>query len=254
MQVARKSDPRFKRIRSLIINGGSQRTHTLLLGEKVILAWMDANKACHDRFQPNVWLRLAKVTPHPLEQKLTKKTIVLNEAIMRELADAGSPPEHALIVSVKEEPKGVLPARVIVPWSVQNPGNLGAILRSAAAFGFQEAILGPSCADPFSPKAIRGGMGAIFLMPLRRAETVNITNDNGHWFALDGGPSSIPLNEVALNEPLRILVGNEGHGWQGSELPPMVQRIAIPTCKVESLNAAVAAGIVCFEIARRLGI
>lgn len=254
MQVTRKSDPRFKNLRLLIANGGSQRTHTLFLGEKLILAWLNANKSCRDRFQPEIWLRLTGVAPSPLEQQLTKQTIILSEALMRELADVGSPPKHALIANIRQEPKGSLPARVILPWSIQNPGNLGAILRGAAAFGFQEAILGPSCADPFSPKAIRGSMGAAFLMPLRRAETINSVNDNGNWFALDSSPNSIPLNEVVLNEPLRILVGNEGHGWHGSELPSMVQRITIPTCKVESLNAAVATGVVCFEIARRLGL
>jgi TrmH family RNA methyltransferase len=254
MQVTRKSDPHFKHLRSLIINGGNQRTHTLLLGKKLILAWLQADKTCQSRFKPNIWLRLEGAAPSQLERQITNKTIILSESLMRELADAGSPPEHALIVNIGTEPQGPLPARVIVPWGIQNPGNLGAVLRSAAAFGFQEIILGPSCADPFSPKSIRGSMGAIFLMPLRRAENINSIKDNGYWFALDSGPNSTPLNEVALKEPLRILIGNEGHGWQGSELPSGIQRITIPTCKVESLNAAVATGIVCFEVAHRLGL
>ena len=175
---------------------------------------------------------------------------MLGETLMRDLAEAGSPPSHALLVALGPEPAGPLPGRVIVPWGIQDPGNLGAILRSAAGFGFQEALLGPLCADPFNPKALRGSMGAAFLMPLRRIEALCL--DQGRWLALDGGPGAIPLAQAELAEPLRILVGNEGHGWQGADLPGEVLRVAIPTCGVESLNAAVAAGIACFETARRM--
>ena len=92
-------------------------------------------------------------------------------------------------------------------------------------------------------------MGAAFLMPLRRVEAMN--PDEGHWFALDGGPGALSLADADLSEPLRLWVGNEGHGWQGVSLPESVHRLAIPIHGVESLNAAVAAGIACYEVARR---
>ncbi len=248
-QISSRANPRFKTLRALLAAGGARRSHTLLLGEKLIQAWSEA--ACGDRLRPETWLRLAGAAPHPLERPLTRETLVLGETLMRDLADAGSPPQHALLASLGPEPGGALADRVIVPWGIQDPGNLGAILRSAAAFGFQEALLGPLCADPFSPKALRGSMGAAFLMPLRRAETLAL--DGARWFALDGGPGALPLAQADLTAPLRILVGNEGHGWQGAELPGQVIRVAIPIHGVESLNAAVAAGIACFETARRAG-
>jgi TrmH family RNA methyltransferase len=256
IQVTRKINPNFKYIHSLLCDNGQKRTHTVLLGEKLILSWLNAQKECFNRFEPLIWLRLNNTAPHQLEQLLTKKTIILNDILMKELADANSPPEHALIVKIGPEPSGALANRIIVPWGIQNPGNLGAMLRSAAAFGFQEAILGPQCADPFNKKAVRGSMGAIFLMPARRIDlNLNrLIESNGFWFALDSNPNSIPINEVVFREPLRILVGNEGHGWQGSKLPHNVQRVTINTNNVESLNAAVAAGIMCFEISRRMGL
>jgi TrmH family RNA methyltransferase len=247
--ITSRANPRFKSLRALLAPGGPRRGHTLLLGEKLILAWSQAATGCRDRLRPLTWLRLEGMAPHPLERSLAAETLVLGEGLMRDLADAGSPPEHALLASLGPEPGGPLPDRVIVPWGIQDPGNLGAILRSAAAFGFQEALLGPLCADPFSPKALRGSMGAAFLMPLRRIEA--LTLDGGRWIALDGGPGATPLAQAELKAPLRILVGNEGHGWQGAELPAAVLRVAIPTRGVESLNAAVAAGIACFECARR---
>ncbi|MDP2875991.1 MAG: TrmH family RNA methyltransferase, partial [Holophaga sp.] len=83
----------------------------------------------------------------------------------------------------------------------------------------------------------------------RRCEALPL--DAGHWYALHGAPGAVPLAEADLSAPLRILVGNEGHGWRDAELPEAVGFLAIPMQGVESLNAAVAAGIACFETARR---
>ncbi len=245
-----KANPRFRALQTRLKAGGQRREATLLLGEKLIEAWVGARQTtAGKRLQPALWLRLEQTDPHPLETVLGVEIQVLGEVLMRELADAGSPPEHALLMELGPEPSGPLARRVIGAWGIQDPGNLGAILRSAAAFGFQEVLLGPGCADPFHPKALRGSMGAAFLLPLRRVEA--LVPDEGHWYALDGVPGALPLAEADLSEPLRLWVGNEGHGWQGVTLPQAIRRLAIPTQGVESLNAAVAAGIACFETARR---
>jgi TrmH family RNA methyltransferase len=245
-----KANPRFQALQSRLKAGGTRREATLLLGEKLIEAWAEARQtAGGKRLRPALWLRLDQSYPHPLESELGLEVQVLGEALMRELADAASSPKHALLVELGPEPKGPLASRVIGAWGIQDPGNLGAVLRSAAAFGFQEVLLGPGCADAFHPKALRGSMGAAFLLPLRRVEAMQL--DEGRWYALDGGPGAVPLAEADFSGPLRIWVGNEGHGWQGVDLPDGVQRLAIPIQAVESLNAAVAAGIACFEVARR---
>jgi TrmH family RNA methyltransferase len=245
-----KANPRFRALQERLKVGGPRREITLLLGEKLIEAWAEARQTpAGRRLTPALWLRLEGAEPHPLETALGVDTQVLGEALLRDLADAGSPPEHALVMELGPEPTGPLAPRIIGAWGIQDPGNLGAILRSAAAFGFQEALLGPGCADPFHPKALRGSMGAAFLLPLRRVETLG--PDQGQCFVLDGGTGAVPLAEADLAEPLRLWVGNEGHGWAGVELPPGSQRLAIPIRGVESLNAAVAAGIACFEVARR---
>ena len=247
--ITSRANPRFKAFRAQTTAGGARRTHTVLPGAKLIEAWAQAPQA--RRLCAQTWFRLEGATAHPLERTLGVPVWVLGEALMRDLAQAGSPPEHLLLAALAPAPEGPLPGRVIVPWGIQVPGNLGAILRAAAAFGFQEALLGPGCADPFDPKALRGSMGAAFLMPLRRRET--LTLDDGVWLALDGGPGSLPLDQADLGGRVRILVGHEGHGFTGAGLPAQVLRVAIPTQGVESLHAAVAAGIACFETARRSG-
>lgn len=242
-----RANPRYKDLLARLRPTGLRRTHTLLLGAKLMEAWLEAPEATRARLRPVLALRREEAVAHPLEAGL--ETWMLGEGLMRELAEAGSPPDHALLMELGPEPEGPLSERVIGPWGIQDPGNLGAILRAAAAFGFQEALLGPGCADPFAPKALRGSMGAAFLMPLRRVE--RLEPDGGRWWALDGGPEATPLEGADLRAPLRLLVGNEGHGWRGTDLPEGVGRLAIPIQGVESLNAAVAAGIACFEAARR---
>ena len=246
-----KANPRFRALQARLRLSGPRREITLLLGGKLIEAWVEARQTpAGNRLHPSLWLRLEQTNPHPLETLLGVDTLVLGEALMRELADAGSPPEHALLMDLGPEPVGPLTSRAIGAWGIQDPGNLGAILRSAAAFGFQEALLGPGCADPFHPKTLRGSMGAAFLMPIRRVETLDL--DPGHWYALDAGAGAMPMAEADLSEPLRLWVGNEGHGWLEVALPEGVRRLAISIQGVESLNAAVAAGIACYEVARRL--
>lgn len=252
--VASRDNPAFKALRAVLSESGSRRTATLLAGAKLIEAWAEARGASGaDRLRPRQWVRREGAAPHPLEAELDLPGLLLPEARMRELTDMKSPPDHALVMDLGPEPAGPLPARVAGAWGLQDPGNLGAILRSAAAFGFQEVLLGPGSADPFEPKALRGSMGAAFRLGIRRVGDIHEVMDDGAWIALDGGPGASPLAEADLGEPLRLLVGNEGHGWQDVALPPAVRRVAIPIEGVESLNAAVALGIACFEAARRRG-
>ena len=245
-----KANPRFRDLQARLRPGGAKRTQTLLLGAKLIEAWHAARATpAGRRLRPSLWLRLQEAPPHPLEPTLDVEVQLLGEALMRELADAGSPPDHALLLDLGADPAGPLADRVLGAWGIQDPGNLGALFRSAAAFGFQEVLLGPGCADPFHPRALRGSMGAAFLLPSRRVQALQ--PDAGRWVALDGGPGAVALAAADLRAPLRLWVGNEGHGWAGVDLPPEVVRVAIPTQGVESLNAAVAAGIACYEAARR---
>ena len=246
--ITSKANPRFKDLLASLRPTGAARTHTLLLGEKLIETWLGAPHA--DVLVPeSFWLTEGMGEPGSL-QDLGIPVQWLSEKLMADLSDSASPPPCALFLRLGSEPDGPLKNRVIVPWGIQDPGNLGAIFRSAAAFGFQEALLGPGCADPFTPKALRGSMGAAFLLSIKRVLTLEI--GDGKWFALDSGAGAIPLDAADLTEPLRILVGNEGHGWQHESLPAGVQRVAIPTTGVESLNAAVAAGIACYEAQRRM--
>jgi TrmH family RNA methyltransferase len=248
--IASKANPRYKQLRAALGVSGAKRRCTAVFGEKLVAEWFGSDSHAKRRLSPTRWLRLEGHGAHPLERDLPLDVWELSEGLMRELSDSASPPRHALVMELAPEPSGPLLDRVIVPWGIQEPGNLGAVLRSAAAFGFREALLGPGCADPFSPRALRGSMGAAFAMPLRRFDESHFAS--GRWVALDSGQGAAHIESADLGCPLRLMVGNEGHGWLGADLPAHCTRASISTTGVESLNAAVAVGIACYEVDRRL--
>jgi TrmH family RNA methyltransferase len=129
-------------------------------------------------------------------------------------------------------------------WGVRDPGNVGTILRSALAFGAASVALGPDCADPFGPKAVRASMGAVFAVPVGRAAS----------------PADLPRPAVALvarrGEPFRgpfaegsLLVGAEREGLPG-EVVAACDRVAHIPIRSESLNAAMAATVALYEAVR----
>jgi len=129
---------------------------------------------------------------------------------------------------------------------IADPGNVGTVLRSALAFGAACVVLGPGCADPFGPKAVRASMGAIFQVPVARAATV--AELPGETIALDAHADAGGLTGP-LTGPATLLVGAERAGLP-SELVAQCDRTVRIAIRSESLNAAMAATIALYEATR----
>lgn len=145
---------------------------------------------------------------------------------------------------------------VLVAVGIQNPGNVGALLRAAEAAGATGAYLAEGCADPFSWKALRGSMGSAFRLPhLRRVdarETIRRLAGRGIATIAASSAGSTRYDEVDLARPVALVLGNEGAGLDEDLLAAASARVAIPMQgRVESLNVAVAAGVLLFEAARQ---
>lgn len=132
---------------------------------------------------------------------------------------------------------------------VRDPGNVGTVLRSAHAFGASCVALGPGCADPHSPKAVRASMGAIFFVWLARVE--HVSELPGERIALVAG-SGEPLWEVGeeLAQGVTLLVGSERDGLP-QELVGECERVAHIPIRADSLNAAMACTVALYDISRR---
>jgi TrmH family RNA methyltransferase len=132
---------------------------------------------------------------------------------------------------------------------LSDPGNVGTILRAAHAFGASGVALGPDCADPFSPKAVRASMGAIFNVALARVE--DIAALPGERIALVAHAGE-PLRELRVSAPLTLLVGAERAGLPDEVLADCARVAHIPIVG-DSLNAAMAATIALYEMSNSIG-
>jgi TrmH family RNA methyltransferase len=131
---------------------------------------------------------------------------------------------------------------------IHDPGNVGAVLRSAQAFGASSVALGPGSADPYGPKAVRASMGAVFAVPLAR--TTEIGELPGARIALVAD-SGVPLQELhgAGLEQITLLVGGEREGLP-DELVAGADHVAAIPIRTHSLNAAMAATVALYEVTR----
>jgi TrmH family RNA methyltransferase len=138
---------------------------------------------------------------------------------------------------------------------VQDPGNLGTILRSAEAFGAGGALLGEGTSSPFNAKAIRASAGSVFRLPMAKArlgEVLDQLRARGVRLLATSSHSQRTLPEANLQLPLAILIGSEGAGVPQELIAKMDEVVSIPhSTTVESLNAGVAASIVLYEAARQ---
>lgn len=180
-------------------------------------------------------------------------------------------PEHVLAaISQVKTPQGIaavceLPEsrqlsamgdRLILLENVQDPGNVGTVLRTLDAAGFNGCVLTPGCADPFGPKTLRATMGSVFRVPMctvpDAAEAAAQLAADGYAVigaALDGEPF---YERGKLPEKLCVIIGNEGQGMTKQTLQNCTHRYRLPMHGgAESLNAAVAAAIFMYDLMNR---
>lgn len=144
------------------------------------------------------------------------------------------------------------PARYLWLYQLREPGNLGTLLRTAAAFSVAGVMLVGDCTDAYNPKAIRASAGAVFAVSLARVSW----DQAMQWAAAEGvqtvaSTASAPIScrEARYSERVALIVGSEAHGLPAHLLTATDLQVKIPmSTKVESLNAGVAAGILLYTI------
>jgi TrmH family RNA methyltransferase len=141
--------------------------------------------------------------------------------------------------------------RLLILDGVSDPGNLGTLLRSARALGWDGVCLTPRSADPFNEKAIRAAKGATFTVAWQKTSLEQLQallqKKNMHLFAADAHGKD--LSACRFSSPLALALGNEAHGL-AAELKEKAELIAIPMHgRMESLNVASAGAIMMYEMA-----
>ncbi|MGO8775823.1 MAG: TrmH family RNA methyltransferase [Terracidiphilus sp.] len=144
---------------------------------------------------------------------------------------------------------------LLVLAGLQDPGNLGTILRSAEAFGATGVVSLPGTVSAWNPKAVRASAGSVFRVPLLAVsehECLKVLHDAGVKILATTVHTAQPADQADLSGPVALIIGNEGNGVANDLAAQADARITIPCFgPVESLNAAVAASVLLYEAARQ---
>lgn len=209
-------------------------------GEDLVMAAQSAGWVARSLFVPGN-------SPTSMPEEL--RPIPVEDQLLAEHSQLGSSTRALAVYKQRwSEPAGPL---CVALWGVRDPGNIGTVIRSADAFGASSVVLGPQCADPYAPKAVRGSMGAIFSVPVARADEIHELPGTTIALVAEDGE---PLHEVVpplvrAGTPITIVIGSEREG-----LPPQAAKACdvlatIPMAR-DSVNAAMAGTIALYEIAR----
>lgn len=184
---------------------------------------------------------------------LTMPVYELPAHVLAAVCDTKTPQGIAAVVRMKEQ--SALGKHIVVLDGVQDPGNVGTIIRTADAAGLDGVLLSTQCADVFSPKVLRATMGSIFRMNLRTTDDLpgELTKlrEKGYSILssqLDGTPF---YEREKVAEQFALIIGNEGNGVSEQVQQTATHRVRLPMRGgAESLNAAIAAAIMMYELMR----
>ena len=185
---------------------------------------------------------------------------VVSDAVFREISDTQTPQG---ILAIVRMPKYDLPdllqgdhTHLLILESVQDPGNLGTIVRTSEGAGMSGVIMSRECVDLFNPKVVRSTMGAIFRVPFCYVQSLTdvidrIKSAGCEVFATAMEGSEV-YDQLDYTKGAAFIIGNEANGVSDEVFEKASKRIRIPMeGKLESLNAAVSAAIIMYEIARQ---
>jgi TrmH family RNA methyltransferase len=249
------TNPKIKYVKRLQNDRGFRETEHAFVAEgtRLVAELVQFQLEPHLLLATENWLASAEGQSLLANPALNRVLEVVQENVMSAASQTQTPPGVLAVASIVPQPLPDQPTFLLILDQVANPGNLGTMLRTAAAAGVEGVLLGPGNVDAYNPKVVRGGMGAHLRLPILSADWPVIAERTAGlsvWLAaLDRATS---YTAVDWQQPSALIIGSEaaGAGPQAQQLA--TGRINIPMrYATESLNAAVAAGIILFEAVRQ---
>lgn len=177
---------------------------------------------------------------------------LVSDRLMKSLSDTETPQGILAVLEFNQLPIPDSLKFILIPDQIRDPGNLGTLLRSAAATDVQAVLIPPETTDAFAPKVLRAGMGAHFRLPIHSMTWIDIQEKLKGlqiYLADMDGPSCW---ETDLRKSLALIIGGEAEGASEEARKLATQKISIPMAgNVESLNAGVAGSMLMFEVVRQ---
>ncbi len=242
----------YKQLKKLAESGRERRKagQTLLDGLHLVEAWEQHRGPVAQLIVGETALQQPEIAAYVQGRAL----ICLSDVLLRELGLVDTPTGLLALVAIPQPTLAVdYAADTLLLDGVQDPGNVGTLLRTAAAAGVRQVLLSPGCAAAWSPKVLRAGQGAHFVLALHEdADLSSFMADYRGTTAvtcLDGADS---LYAAAWSGPMAWIMGAEGQGVRPELIAAARLRVKIPMPgAVESLNVGAAAAICLFEMVRR---
>jgi len=178
----------------------------------------------------------------------------VSDNLMKSISETESPQGVLAVLESTQLPITDNPNFIIIPDQIRDPGNLGSLLRTAAATGVQAVLLPPETTDAFAPKVLRAGMGAHFRLPIRSLswEEIKEISKSANLQIYIADMDGTSCWETDLRQPLALVIGGEAEGASDEVRRLATQKISIPMSgNVESLNAGVAGSVLMFEVVRQ---
>ncbi len=253
--VTSRDNAAFKALSRLAASAAERKSRglSLLEGVRLVEAYLDSGER-PDTLVVNPEAMADPRIAHVLDRAAPAAVTVLAEPLFRAISTVESPTG---IIAAVRTPRGepVPPAAelVLALENIQDPGNVGTLLRSAAAAGARHVVLSPTCAFAWSPKVLRSAMGAHFALNiLEGADLVELLGRFAGQSVALSASAEASIYELDLARPTAFLIGNEGAGLTGPLQARASVRAHIPMPgRTESLNAATAGAICLFEAVRQ---
>ena len=250
--ITSRVNPRVRRWRELVRDARERRKtgRVLVEGEHLITACLDSGRKIEE-------LILGKSGAEKfaaLAKRTSKAPVLLSDSVFRSIIDVETPSGVAAEIVIPSGTGKLKSAESCVLLdAVQDTGNVGTILRSAAAFGIRHAVLGRGCADAWSPKVLRAAAGAHFSLQISdAADLAAAMAEFGGRIACTMPRDGVPLANADLSGRIGWLFGAEGKGVHGALAARATLKVTIPMPGgAESLNVAAAAAVCFYEFSRR---
>jgi len=195
-----------------------------------------------------------------LAENRSKDVLWISDKLLDVVSESKTPQPVMAVVTMKEYSENTLLANdsglIIIAHQLQDPGNLGTIIRTAEAVGASGIALSPNTVDPYSTKAIRASMGSILRIPVVRigdvSEFVSAGKQQGFQTVATVLTGDKVHFDVDLNKPTIVILGQEGAGLPNELMPFVDLQIRIPMAKtIDSLNVATSAAVILYEALRQ---
>ncbi|MFK5883566.1 MAG: RNA methyltransferase [Candidatus Izemoplasma sp.] len=167
--------------------------------------------------------------------------VYVTEQIIKKISN--NPSAQSVVTVCENKFSQVVTDKVLILEKLQDPGNLGTLLRSALAFGFKTIVL-DNCVDYLNPKVLRSTQGAIFKLSIIKQDTLTFINENNDYEIYGTALNGTALSSLKPAKKVALILGNEGQGLSSKVMGKTTVNITIPIEEIESLNVSVAGSII----------